>query len=247
MGAGVPQKLRFAYAWTAAALIEPTPFGEAVEAALLAGAAAQAACDPIRCQFDHMYGYLLQPQVPAAFPEANRKTAGSLFKGKVPDQVFETLNAAGQMQAEVFSYEQCILNTLFRAFTAKRVGDEAAQKQQEEHKEKLISEFEEKREHANEIWKKLIHQIEEHSCDYISLTAEQINATRQRIWDSGFPKLELLIMKAYGLSDHDIHWLKLVQLVDDSSTTSVTLVDMIRAMIEINKATDICFCECEEW
>ncbi len=189
------------------------------------------------------------PAVPPATPRITARNSPSLFKGRnIPTVAYTTLNKAVRKQLLTTSYEACILKTCFRRFTARKEKDRKTARLQEDHFRHLTKEVLAKQKEANEWWAALLTIIRNHKLRTSSVTAKQIEAISNSIWINGFPHLEFLLLKSFGLSDEVIHCMQLFQAVIPISMpnkkSKVSFVDVIDGIMEINTFEDICECRC---
>jgi len=245
----IQNKIKTAEKFTARASRQPNPKKKVIllgfQAVLDGSIAYERWCDPIPCQFDKDYSYLIHPTVPPCFPPATRESLEAALGATVSPARLALFSACYMGQAELVSFEHCILRTLFRRYTALTLGDKAAFRFQTEHVERLNAGIRATRLRTNKGWKRWVAGFSARERAKLSVvTPADILKTRTVIYKKGFPEEEILVMKALGLSDYDIHNLALLIQFGPPPEKESTFVDDVEDVIAINELDKSFTCTC---
>lgn len=237
-------KIATALELTGIGLLDPLPAEEILQGAIWIAVAGEAKCDPIRCQFDPSYDVLAVPSIPHVFPKISSKDVGNLFDPSAPAEVIETLSSAVRAQMLVASGEMCLLRTVFRRHSADEVGDRPAFRAQEAHRLDLIDKLQSLQKDANSNWSYLKSLLRKHKVKVNSIDAKMFAAYQEELDKNGFPPREELLFKAVGLTDNDVHWMRLLGQFIEPPKRAVSFIKMIDEIITINTFRDIYECDC---
>lgn len=244
MAGKIRAKVVTALELTGIGLLDPLPAEEVAQGAIWIAIAAESICDPIRCQFDPNYDTLAIPSIPHIVPRISRKHVRNLFDPSAPTEVVSALSSALRSQILVASAEMCVLRTVFRRHSANEVGDRPAKRAQEAHRLELIEKLKSLQECANLDWACLKSLLKENKVPVKSITRRMFVAYQEHLDKHGFPHREELLFKAVGLTDIDIHWMRLVGLLAQPPKGPVSFTKMIDEIMLINTYRDIYECDC---
>jgi hypothetical protein len=220
-----------------------------VQAELLAAILAELECDPDPCHFTKEYRIRLKPAFPRPRVKYRKDMIQGLFRDPVSEQTVRLMQKCVDALGRVPTIEFAVFETCCRVYSAKVSGDEKALRMQRAHKVGLIDQAARVKKHAEVAFDLILTHLKETGIkSRVIPVKDRLPEFERMLAENRLPKLEILILKDYGISG--VRLSRLTKFMSDNLGKMIvptTFTGIAKGVIRIMRNNkDIAQCTCAE-